>query len=254
MRECITSRRNPIIAGMERLLAERRLRKESGLFCGEGTKLLEDALMHRAEVVTVIATAEACAGLPEIPGARVIEVPDSLFQTVSTQRSPQGVLFSCRVPCMPKHLRAGDYIVLDGLQDPGNVGTIIRTAASLGLDGVVVCGSSADPFGPKAVRASMGAIFAIPVFEWTPDKLGAECLLTGIPLLCAMPAGDAADIRKKKPPQFAAVVGNEGSGISAEMLSFCSGRIQIPMAGKTESLNAAVAAAILLWEMRRDKL
>ena len=99
--------------------------------------------------------------VPPLKDCRIVIVPEKLFKAISTQKSPQGVLFFCMRPDHSERMRKGRYLVLDGVQDPGNTGTVIRTAAAFGADGVVVCGNGADPFGPKAVRASMGAIFRI---------------------------------------------------------------------------------------------
>lgn len=252
--ERITSRHNPAIAETVKLLGDRKARREAGLLAAEGTKLLSDAAESGAEIRYAIAAESIAEALPRFAAERLLLVPDRLFEAISTQKSPQGVLFVCRSPDAPPHLTGSRYAVLDGLQDPGNVGTVIRTAAAFGVDGVLLCGASADPFGPKAVRASMGAVFRIPVCEWEVSRIRQECADAGIRLLAAMPAGDAADIRSVCDARIAAVIGSEGAGVGREMLDACDGRLTIPMAKGAESLNAAAAAAVILWEIARNRI
>jgi len=254
MTEYITSRHNPVIIDSVKLLSDTKYRKEAGLIAAEGTKLLSDAIDSGADIKLIIASEDLEPDLPEVADARVILIPEKLFGAISTQKNPQGAIFFCTRPKTLGELRRGNYVVLDGLQDPGNVGTVIRTAAALGIGGVVICGASADPFGPKAVRASMGAVFRIPVHIMNPDDLRRECERAGIRLLAAMPAGEAIDIRKVGNEAAAIVIGSEGSGVSDELKSICGGMVTIPMAKGTESLNAAAAAAVILWELARATL
>jgi TrmH family RNA methyltransferase len=252
--ELITSRHNPAIAEALKLVSDTKYRREMMQSACEGTKLFADASESGAEILTVIASESVSESLPAFEAGRFIVVPDRLFGALSTQKSPQGVLFFCRRPKQRGSLAKGRYAVLDGLQDPGNVGTAIRTSAALGIDGVILCGSSADPFGPKAARASMGAVFRIPIFEFDAPALRSECEKAGIKLYAAMPAGDAEDIRRIGRENLAVVIGSEGSGVSGEILEICEGKITIPMANGTESLNAAAAAAVILWEIARETL
>jgi TrmH family RNA methyltransferase len=140
-------------------------------------------------------------------------------------------------------------IVLENVQDPGNVGTVLRTADAFGMDLVVLCGACADPYNPKTVRASMGAVFRQPVAR--TDTAGLQALLGGLPLYGAALAEDAADIRALPKTGLAVAVGNEGGGLTPELLSLCRGTAIIPMRPQTESLNAGVAAAVIMWEMVR---
>lgn len=250
----VTSRRNPLIVETVKLLSNTIYRKQSKLIAAEGTKLLDDALTSGVEVELAVASENIELNLKESRIKKLIVVPEQLFKSISTQKTPQGVIFFCRRPEMPQKLEYGSYIVLDGVQDPGNVGTVIRTAAAFGLCGVMICGSSADPFGPKAVRASMGAIFREAVYVMEHKQLFATFSKMGIPLVAAMPAGNALDIRELGTDPVAIVIGSEGSGVSSEVLEKCSASVTIPMAQGTESLNAAVAAAILLWEISRKKI
>lgn len=254
MTEHITSRHNPAVIEAVKLLSDTKYRKAAGLIAAEGTKLLSDAIDSGADIKLVMASEGLEPNLPEVVNARVIFIPEKLFGAISTQKTPQGAIFFCTRPKIGSELRKGNYVVLDGLQDPGNIGTVIRTSAALGIDGVVICGASADPFGPKAVRASMGAVFRIPVHIMNPDELRRECERSGIRLLAAMPAGEAVDIREIGRDPAAIAIGSEGSGVSDVLKSVCNGMVTIPMANGTESLNAAAAAAVVLWELARANL
>ena len=165
-RENITSKSNPLLARVRRLNSRRSFRREENAFAAEGPKLLSEALRWGARVEAVIAVPNTT--LPELPaGVRVVEVPDRLLASIADTESPQGIIFVCRGKslAMPARLEGRRYLVLDGVQDPGNVGTIWRTADAFGADGLVLCNGCADPWGPKTVRATMGAAFRLPVYE-----------------------------------------------------------------------------------------
>lgn len=250
----ITSRRNPMIVDAIKLLSDTAYRKQSGLIAAEGTKLLYDAMESGVEVEIAVVSENIEQELKDFRIKKLVVVPEELFKSVSTQKTPQGAVFFCRRPDIPKMLQDGNYVILDGVQDPGNVGTVIRTAAAFGLRGVIVCGASADPFGPKAVRASMGAIFRQAVYIMEYDELFAAFNGMGIPLIAAMPSGDALDIRRLEKDPVAVVIGSEGSGVSPRVLEKCLDAVTIPMVQGTESLNAAAAAAVLLWEISGRKV
>lgn len=238
----ITSRQNPLVQHVAKLLAQAKYRRERGEFAAEGTKLLDDAVEAGVEITAVLATAEVAGTLER--SLPITVVSDRLFGAISTQRAPQGAIFAARIPDVPA--RDGAKIALDGVQDAGNVGTVIRTAAALGIGEVLLVGDCADPFGYKAVRASMGGVFRVRTSRMT----AAELLETssGLKLMAAEPRADAADVREL-PPNALPVIGSEGQGLSKEVLEMCEGSFAIPMSGSTESLNAAVAAAIVIWEI-----
>ena len=250
----ITSRRNTLIVEAVKLLSDTTYRKQSNLIAAEGTKLLFDALASGAEVEFAVATEDIGSELEGSRINRLAVVPEQLFKSISTQKTPQGVVFFAVRPAAHEKLEYGSYVVLDGVQDPGNVGTVIRTAAAFGISGVIVCGSSADPFGPKAVRASMGAVFREAVCIMEYNELVENLNKLGVPLVAAMPSGNASDIRELGIHPAAVVVGSEGSGVSRVLLEKCSAAVAIPMVQGTESLNAAVAASILIWELSGRKL
>ena len=144
-------------------------------------------------------------------------------------------------------------IVLEGVQDPGNVGTAIRTANALGMDAVVLTGACADLYGPKTVRATMGALFRQPVLTCATDELMQLLRANGLKLYGAALTDTAQDLRRVPLTPAAVAIGSEGRGLSAELLAQCDGQIIIPMQPGAESLNAAVAAAVVMWEIARTE-
>lgn len=254
-RERITSRSNPLVTRLRKLNSKRSCRREEGVFCGEGPKLLTEALKWGAELETVI-----CAegvNLPELPSdTRVVEVPDSLLSAMADTETPQGIVFTCkgRALRLPETLDGNRYLLLDGVQDPGNVGTIWRTADAFGADGIILCGSCADPWSPKTVRATMGAIFRLPVYEATLEKAAEKLSAAGIPLYATALREDTVDVREVSLSRAAVVIGSEGRGVSDLALELCQKTVKIPMTERCESLNAAVAASVVLWEMARNEL
>lgn len=252
--EIITSRSNQFIKHIRRLTSDREYRRSSGLFFGEGPKLLAEALRAGAALEAVV-TAQG-VDLPGLDGLRRAEVPADLLNSLCDTRTPQGVLFLARMPDLtpPERLEGGRWLVLDGLQDPGNVGTIWRTADALGADGLLLVNSCADPFSPKTVRATMGACFRLPVYEVEAAALPGLLKRSGLALYAAALREDTVDIRTVKLSRCAVVIGSEGQGVSQELLELSEKTVKIPMRERCESLNAAVAAAVILWEMARQAL
>lgn len=253
--ERITSRSNPLVTRLKKLNSKRGARREEGVFCGEGPKLLAEALKWGAELETVIC-AEGVS-LPDLPGqTRVVEVPDSLLPALADTESPQGIVFVCKGKslAMPQTLEGTRYLVLDGVQDPGNVGTIWRTADAFGADGLILCGGCADPWSPKTVRSTMGAIFRMPVYEAGLEETAAGLSAAGIPLYATALREDTVDVREVSLARAAVIIGSEGRGVSDLALQLCRNTLKIPMTTRCESLNAAMAASVVLWEMARGEL
>ena len=252
--EQITSRKNPLLVQIRKLTANRAFRRQCGQFLGDGGKLLEEALKWNAPLTAVVVTEGTAT--PELPeGVRLVEVPRDVMASVSPMEAPQGVLFLCEQPKMeaPELLPAGKYLVLDGLQDPGNVGTVIRTANALGMDAVILTGACASVFGAKTARASMGALFRQTVLELSLTELQALLKKNGLKLYGAALSDRAQDVRKVSLHHGAVAIGSEGHGLSGELLQICDGEIIIPMQPGSESLNAGVAAAILMWELAKTE-
>ncbi len=245
--ERIQSRKNPLIAHVRKLCTSRKYRREQGEYVGDGLKLLEEALRWDAPLRAVIA-ADGVA-VPALPqGVRLVRVPADIMEYVSPMEAPQGALFVGKIPGSQLEIFSGkSYLVLDGLQDPGNVGTILRSADAMGADGLILVNGCADPWGWKTVRASMGAAFRLPLVELEGEALLERLNHQGIPLYCTALRDDTVDIRAIALKGAAVVIGSEGRGVSSQLLEGCNKTVKIPMRERCESLNAAVAATIVLW-------
>ena len=245
--ERITSRQNSWVRHCRALAADPAYRRRCGEFLCDGEKLLREALAAGAEITA----AAVCGAPPEElpPELPVYSLTEELFRYVSPLENSPGPLFTVRSRRLSPQTRPDRVLVLENIQDPGNVGTILRTAAALRTDLVLLTGACADPYGPKAVRATMGAVFRQPLLE--TDLAALPALLDGweLPLWGAALAEDARDIREVSLRRAAVAVGNEGKGLSAPLLALCGQKVIIPMAPGSESLNAAVAASVVMWEM-----
>ena len=239
--ERITSRKNPLLMKIRKLSSgSARARREAGEYLGDGVKLLEEALCWEAPLTTVVVTEGA--QVPELPqGVRAIQVPQDVMETISPMNTPQGALFLARLPetTLPERLE-------------GNVGTIWRTADALGADGLLLVNGCADPYGPKTVRASMGACFRLPVWEAGPEELCALLERSGLPLYATALRADTVSLEQAGLGRCAVIIGSEGRGVSQSLLDRSGQTIRIPMRSRCESLNAAAAASVVLWEMVRQ--
>ena len=194
--------------------------------------------------------------LPEStpPGARLFCAPEELVSYASPVKNSPGPVFSVSLPSIPEPERPGSAVVLEDVQDPGNVGTVIRTANALGIDIVVLVGDCADPFSPRCVRATMGAAFRQCVVETELGALPALLRRWGLGLCGTALTDSAVDIRSADLRGCAVAVGNEGHGLSGALLSLCRETVIIPMVPGSESLNAAVAGAVAMWELKRREV
>ena len=251
--ELITSRQNPLFQTIRKLNSSASFRRQKGLYTAEGPKLLAEARKWGGEPETVICAQGKAPAF--FPGPRWVETPADVLESLCDTQTPQGVLFTCPLPdtSLPERLSPGRYLVLDGVQDPGNLGTVWRTADALGASGLLLTGSCADPFSPKAVRSTMGACFRLPVWRGSCGEVARLLRSSGIPLYATALREDTEDVRLADLSRCAVVIGSEGRGISEEMLSLCEKTLKIPMEDKCESLNAAVAAAVVLWEGYRGR-
>ena len=246
--ERITSSHNPLVQHMRKLQTSRAYRESCGEFVADGWKLLEEALKWYPEVTAVLTSEpERCPALPS--SARLVEVPASLMQSVSSMRTPQGVLFSLRLPQEGALRVQPGMLLLDRIQDPGNLGTILRTADAFDVP-VLLTNGCADPFSEKTVRASMGAVLRTPPQSAPMEEILATCRVQGVPLAATALAPDSEDLRGVRMNDYLVVIGSEGQGICQELLDASDKKIIIPMQQRCESLNAAVAATIVLWQMR----
>lgn len=247
----LTSRQNPLCAHLRKLAGQGKYRRQSGEYLADGRKLWEEAVRWKAPIRRLITTPDVSVELPA--GVEHTVVAPELMEYLSPMETPQGFLFTVALPGPePVALTGERYLALDGLQDPGNVGTIWRAADALGADGLLLLNHCADPYGPKTVRATMGACFRLPVWEVSPAALKGLFGEHGLPLYAAALEPGSRDIRSADLRRGAVVIGNEGHGVSREVLDACQGTVIIPMRERCESLNAAAAAAIILWEMGKQ--
>lgn len=250
--ETITSRTNPLMTHLRKLASSGSYRREKGEFLCDSPKLLGEALLWGAEIVTVVCSEGVT--VPPLPeGVRCVSVPRDVMSSVSPMKTPQGVLFTCRLPetHLPEKLDGTHYMVLDGVQDPGNVGTIWRTADAFGCDGLLLLPGCADPYSPKTLRSSMGAVFRCKLWQTEGTAMKELLERSGIPLYGAALRQDTLDAREVDYTPSAIAIGSEGRGLCEEVLALCDHTIRIPMSERCESLNAAIAAAVLLWESYR---
>lgn len=250
--ERITSRKNSFITHVRRLAAERAYRTEQGEYICDGVKTLKEALIFGAEVTAVL-WKDSAGEVPLPAGTDQYVCPCELFDYASPMKNSPGPLFTVKIPAVPPD-KANCAVVLEGVQDPGNVGTVIRTANALGIDAVVLTGECADLYHPKTVRATMGAIFRQRVLELPLERLPQWLAENGLPLYGAALSDTAEDVRRRDLSGCAVAVGSEGRGLSRDFLELCRGQVIIPMRPCSESLNAAVAASVIMWEMSRGRL
>ena len=243
----ITSRKNPLIQQVRKLLSSKKEREQAGLFVADGTKLLHEAVRYYPGLETVLLTEAIQMELPE--GVEVVRVSEEIMEYVSPMETPQGALFLCRLPEQKPWKVCGGMLLLDGIQDPGNVGTILRTADALDIP-VALLEGCADPYNHKTVRASMGAVFRKQPIQTTWEQAKALCREAGVPIAVTALSARAKDIREEKLSCLAVVIGSEGRGVRPEILEQADRELIIPMNAHCESLNAAIAAAIVMWQMK----
>ena len=247
--ERITSRKNPLLQQVKKLFSSRREREQTGLFAADGTKLLEEAARYCPGLETAILSDGVEVLLPE--RVRVIRVPGDVMESISPMASPQGAVFLCRLPEKTPFRPVPGMLLLDGIQDPGNLGTILRTADALNVP-VVLLEGCADAYSHKVVRASMGAVFRVPVVSASWVQVRDACMEAGIPIAVTALDDRAVDIRQAALSKMAVVIGSEGQGVRREILEGAGEKLIIPMNRHCESLNAAIAAAIVMWQMKKE--
>lgn len=259
--EMLTSRTGTTVSMLAKL-KDSKYRETYGLYLAEGVKLTEEALCADVEIDMLLVCADALDNeriVACVNDAHAKHIPIKLttgevFAKVSTEKAPQGILAVLkRNHCADTAFtKTGRYFLLDTIQDPGNLGTILRSAVAFGVDGLILY-RCADPTGPKTVRAAMGALFRCPIF-FTNDlnDIVTELQQNGHRVLAAALGENSYTAGKAELlPNDCIVIGNEGHGVSEEVLDRCDGVLRIPMQNVTESLNASVAASLLLWEYYR---
>ncbi|WP_195377126.1 TrmH family RNA methyltransferase [Anaerotruncus rubiinfantis] len=261
----ITSRENPAVKEYVRLAGSRKARRETGRFVTEGVKLTAEAFNAGCTPRAAYVTEEAFKRYDVLTklaekGLELVEISSSVAAKLAQSPSPQGVfgVFSMLDnQTQPVKIGSnGKFLLLSSLQDPGNLGTILRTAAAFGVDGVFLSDDCPDLYSLKVLRASMGGVFKVPSAVCGDlDGIIAALRQEKVPVWAAALCEGAAPVSKAKlAGGCAVVIGNEGNGLAKEMIDQCDGAVIIPMRPDSESLNAAMAAGILVWEMTRDRL
>lgn len=254
----ITSRKNEIVVKSKGLLSEKKLRDREGLFAAEGFKLAQEAIAAgiSAEYALVSETAEKkfpeCAMLLK-KSCRIFTVSDEVYLYLSEQKSPQGIFLAGKIldksQNLDRILENGKILMLDCVQDSGNLGTMLRTAEALGIEGAILGSGCADAWSPKTLRASMGSVFRLPLCCCDLHSAVDCAREKGFAVYAAMLDSTAEALGSFVfPKRSAVIIGNEGHGVDAEIAEKCR-KVYIPIAG-AESLNAAAAAAVICWEMR----
>jgi TrmH family RNA methyltransferase len=258
----VTSGSNPAVKEA-RQLKNRKDREEKGLYFIEGARIVEEALAAGARISTVFVT-EAflraggnLAELLEKSGCRTYSVTDQIFREISDTETPQGILAVVRMSKMDLNaaeINGGLFVILDSVRDPGNMGTIIRTADAAGFSGVVICKGCVDVYNPKVLRSTMGSIFHIPLYSGGNAVDAVKALKSrGIKVFASHLDGKSSIYQADLAANAAIVVGSEAEGISDETAEASDLLVRIPMPGAAESLNASVAAAIMMFESVRQR-
>jgi len=246
----IESIQNSLVKHWKKLVLTRKERDKSKEFLVEGFHLVEEALKQERLILALIVREGV-----EIPngwnteGVHIVEVTNQVANEFAETEQSQGVFAHCRQPEYKEEMYSAwkKLLLIDSVQDPGNVGTMIRTADAAGIDAVILGKGTADPYSPKTVRSGQGSHFNIPIvrgdlIEWVEQLKIAGIRVLGTGLKNAV---NYTDVEAQT--EFALIVGNEGSGVSAELLSMTDKNVKIPLLGKAESLNVAVATGILLY-------
>lgn len=261
----ITSRQNPLITRMAKL-SDKKYRDLEGLFRIDGIKLYSEAVKSGV-VMEYTFIAESKRGKIEKELTETIEaadgtvvlVSDEVLLRLTDETAPQGIVgVAKKFPLSPHEIPEGGFraLYLSQVRDPGNLGTVIRTAYAFGVDRVFVSSDCADIYSPKVIRAAMGTVFRQPVCVVTDEAEFVSRLKTeGCHLYAAALDRDAKKLGAfAMPERVCFAIGNEGHGLSQEFIASCGNTVFIPMADGCESLNAASAANVLIWEMQRDRL
>ena len=252
----ITALSNPKVKDAAALGKKAALRKEKGLFVVEGRRFAEEIPPER------VAAAYATPDFADSPEGEALcrllkleLVSPEVMEKMSDTRTPQGILVLARMaPASLSDFGTGPLLILENVQDPGNIGTLFRTAEAAGAGGIILSRDCADPYSPKVLRATMGAIFRMPfvISEDLPETV-RQLQADGICVYAGHLKGKDLYAEAAFPERCAFLLGNEGNGLSDTVSALADRLIRIPMEGKTESLNVAVAGALLLYEARRQR-
>ena len=251
----IASVKNPAVVAAKALL-RKQAREESGLFLCDGEHMVLEALNAAGQTVQTLFVEESRIAdfeplLRRYAVPEVYAVPPQVMESLSQVKTPQGVAAVARIPAQATLDRLGERLVLlENVQDPGNVGTILRTADAAGFHGCVLTPGCADPFSPKTLRATMGSVFRVPTAAAQSASWAANALRErGYALLAAELNGEDFYQRAALPQKLCLMIGNEGAGLTPEAVAAATHRYRLPMRGGAESLNAAIAAAVFMFDL-----
>ena len=260
MSEIITSRRNPHIQRINKLLSSNQCRQSERAFVLEGVRLVEEAAKSEWTITEVFYSEKVndrgkqlLASLSQ-RGIALFQVSEQVMNNITDTETPQGVVAVLSVRQLPQLKHPNLILILDAIRDPGNVGTILRTACAAGIDIVIIAPETADPFSPKVLRAGMGAQLNLPV--WILDWPGISAIIKNHPsmkVLLADTQGGPAFWNTDLRLPVALIVSNEAVGPSRAARELSDGILTIPMPGRSESLNAAIAASLLIYEVLRQR-
>ena len=248
MKMILTSKNNPLIKETA-ALKDKKARKQQGMFLVEGRKMAVECQRSDFEIDRVF-VAESYDG--EIPFAedQIIRVSDDVFHFLSDEKSPQGILCRIKIPARALTAPKGKCLLLDGVADPGNVGTIIRTANAAGYEEIYLTEECADPYSPKSVRASMSGVFFTKIYRASRTEILS--VLAETPIVVA-DMGGVNVFSFHAPKRFALAIGNEANGISDTVQNQAAHTVKIPMQSTQESLNAAISAGIIMYVLSKDE-
>ena len=246
--EKINNKRNPKIIHARKLGKDRSYRKLHNEFLCDGEKLFFEAINCGVDIEAVFISPESDITIPNYISA--YEISDDIMDSISPLKNPQDIIFVCKMPkkTSPDYSN-GTHILLDCVQDPGNVGTIIRSADAFGIDSIILTGSCADPYNPKTIRASMGAVFRQKFAFKSPEELSN----INAKFIGTASKNDISPLYSANLKDSIIVLGNEGQGISGAVQALCGDFITIPLAPDSESLNVAIAASIVMYELSKDR-
>ena len=255
----ITSKDNPLIKFVSGLQASSKQRKENNLFVLEGLRICDDAYQNNIKFDKLIVTKNALEKHSEEikqfakNSENLYILREDLFKKISDTNSPQGIIAVANLPVSNSQIsKCGRYIALENLADPSNLGAIARTAEALGVDGIIMTADSCDPYAPKSLRSSMGTLLRLPIF--VVDNLIDFISQNNLRSFACVVDKDAESISSQAfNDGDVLLIGNEANGLTDDTKQKADKQITIKMQGKAESLNAAAAAAIAMWEMVKDK-
>lgn len=245
----ITSTKNELVKFM-RSLKQRSARRESGLHLIEGERLVFDVLEKGINPEIVIVDEKKTDFIKRLDdfGCKYLLATSNVIEAISDTTTPQGIVAEIKTPMrsMPSDWDDGMYIALDALQEPGNLGTVIRTADAMGASGIILGKGCTDPFSPKTLRSAMGSSYRVPIYEAELETCVSAMQRQGFLTICGHLKGEVSVPQIDGRKRVLIVIGNEANGVSDAVADNCK-KICLPMFGNAESLNAAVAASIMMF-------